>query len=185
MTNKTAAKGKVDVTRRRLLLGMAAAPFFIHPSSWASTPSNPDVIIIGAGAAGLGAAKTLTDLGISFIMIEAQSRIGGRAYTDHHTFGVPYDMGCHWLNYGRVNPWFDYGKTFGLRLPPFRMMITTSMVCLWATKKRVPQKSRPMTRLGTAYRKKSAGLPKRAKIRISAQPRPSPSKTNGKNCPPI
>ncbi len=118
MTNKTAAKGKVDVTRRRLLLGMAAAPFFIHPSSWASTPSNPDVIIIGAGAAGLGAAKTLTDLGISFIMIEAQSRIGGRAYTDHHTFGVPYDMGCHWLNYGRVNPWFDYGKTFGFTLTP-------------------------------------------------------------------
>jgi len=116
--NKVAAKGKVDLTRRRLLLGMAAAPFLIQPSSWASAPHNPDVVIIGAGAAGLGAAVTLSDLGVSFVIIEAQSRIGGRAYTDHHTFGVPYDMGCHWLNYGRANPWFDYGKTFDFTLTP-------------------------------------------------------------------
>jgi len=100
----------VDLTRRRLLLGLAAAPFVIN-SVWAATPNNPDVVIIGAGAAGLGAAKTLSDLGVSYLLIEAQSRTGGRAYTDLHTFGVPYDMGCHWLNYGRINPWIEYGKT--------------------------------------------------------------------------
>jgi len=115
--NKLSSHDSVDLTRRRLLLGLAAAPFFIN-SVWASVPKNPDLVIIGAGAAGLGAAKTLSDLGISFLLIEAQSRIGGRAYVDHHTFGVPYDMGCHWLNYGRINPWIDYGKTNGFTVTP-------------------------------------------------------------------
>jgi NADPH-dependent 2,4-dienoyl-CoA reductase/sulfur reductase-like enzyme len=70
----------VDRTRRRLLQVLAANPF---RADWACAPApkNPDVVIIGAGAAGLGAAKTLSDLGISFLLIEAQSRIGGRAYT--------------------------------------------------------------------------------------------------------
>jgi len=110
--NKLLSHDTVDLTRRRLLLGLAAAPFIINTAR-ATAPKNPDVVIIGAGAAGLGAAKTLSDLGISFLLIEAQSRIGGRAYTDLHSFGVPYDMGCHWLNYGRINPWIEYGKTNG------------------------------------------------------------------------
>ena len=66
----------MDLTRRHLLLGLAAAPFVIN-SVWAAAPKRPDVVIIGAGAADLGAAKTLTDLDISFLLIEAQSRIGG------------------------------------------------------------------------------------------------------------
>jgi len=115
MVNKLLSNTTVDLTRRRLLLGLAAAPFVIN-SAWGSSHKSPEVVIIGAGAAGLGAAKTLTDLGISFLLIEAQSRIGGRAYTDHHTFSVPYDMGCHWLNYGRINPWIDYGKTNGFTM---------------------------------------------------------------------
>jgi len=110
--NKLSSPVTVDLTRRRLLLGLAAAPFFIN-SVWASAPNNPDVVIIGAGAAGLGAARTLSDLGISFLVIEAQSRTGGRAYTDHHTFGVPYDMGCHWFHFGKINPWIEYGKKNG------------------------------------------------------------------------
>ena len=41
-----------------------------------------DVIIIGAGAAGLSAAKELTKQAISFIVVEASHRIGGRAYSE-------------------------------------------------------------------------------------------------------
>jgi len=119
MTKKTTVEMQVDLTRRRLLLGLMSIPFFIHAPAWASTPKNPDVVIIGAGAAGLGAAKTLSENGVSFVLIEAQSRIGGRAYTDHHTFGVPYDMGCHWLNSGaKMNPWINYGKTNGFTVYP-------------------------------------------------------------------
>ncbi len=113
--NKVSSHDTVDMTRRRMLLGLAATPFFVN-SVWASAPKNPDVVIIGAGAAGLGAAKTLSDMGVSFVLIEAQSRIGGRAYTDNHTFGVPYDMGCHWFNYGNINPWIEYGQTNGFTM---------------------------------------------------------------------
>ncbi len=110
--NKRSSKKTVGLNRRHFLAGLAATPFIIN-SVWAAAPKNPDVVIVGAGAAGLGAAKTLSALGISFVLIEAQSRIGGRAYTDHHTFGVPYDMGCHWFNYGNINPWVGYGKANG------------------------------------------------------------------------
>lgn len=107
--NKSLQNNNVGLSRRKFLAGLATVPFFINQVR-AAAPKNPDVVIVGAGAAGLGAAKTLSELGISFVLIEAQNRIGGRAYTDHHTFGVPYDMGCHWLNYGRINPWIEYGK---------------------------------------------------------------------------
>ena len=74
---KARSHDSVDITRRRLLKGLVTAPFFLSSvSTWASAPTEPDVVIIGAGAAGLGAAKTLTDLGISFVMIEAQARTG-------------------------------------------------------------------------------------------------------------
>jgi len=45
-------------------------------------PTQTDVIIIGAGSAGLSAAKELTKQGISFIVVEASHRIGGRAYSE-------------------------------------------------------------------------------------------------------
>ncbi len=52
----------IDLTRRRLLLGLAAIPFFLN-SAWASTPKNPDVVVIGAGAAGLTDLDGETPLG--------------------------------------------------------------------------------------------------------------------------
>jgi hypothetical protein len=51
--NKLSSHDTVDMTRRRLMMGIAATPFLINPV-WALTPKNPDVVIIGAGAAGLG-----------------------------------------------------------------------------------------------------------------------------------
>ena len=56
-----------------------------------------DVIIIGAGAAGLSAAKELTKQGISFIVVEASHRIGGRAYSEEIAPDVWFDLGCAYL----------------------------------------------------------------------------------------
>ena len=71
------------------LLATAALP------AWAQTiPTNPDVVIIGAGSAGLSAARSLAAQGKSVIIVEGAERIGGRAYTESDTFGVPYDHGC-------------------------------------------------------------------------------------------
>ena len=60
--------------------------------------SNPDVVVIGAGAAGLSATAHLISKGKSVLCIEAMNRIGGRCYTDISTFGVPADIGAHWLH---------------------------------------------------------------------------------------
>jgi len=72
--------------------------------------SNPDVIVIGAGAAGLSATAELISKGKSVICIEAMNRIGGRCYTDNSIFGVPYDMGAHWLHGYSENQIAEYGK---------------------------------------------------------------------------
>ncbi|MEO1198191.1 MAG: NAD(P)/FAD-dependent oxidoreductase [Pseudomonadota bacterium] len=63
-----------------------------------------DVAVIGAGAAGLAAGAALRNAGLSYRVLEAKDRIGGRAYTDTTTFGVPFDHGCHWLHSASVNP---------------------------------------------------------------------------------
>jgi monoamine oxidase len=72
-----------------------------------------DVVIVGAGAAGLGAAHRARELGLSFVVLEAMDRIGGRAYTESKTFGVPWDVGCHWLHSGSVNPFAKLADTYG------------------------------------------------------------------------
>jgi monoamine oxidase len=56
-----------------------------------------DVVIVGAGAAGIGAGRRLAQAGASFVLIEARERIGGRAYTLAHERG-PLDLGCGWLH---------------------------------------------------------------------------------------
>ncbi|MGE0008770.1 MAG: flavin monoamine oxidase family protein [Parvibaculaceae bacterium] len=60
--------------------------------------AGPDVLIIGAGAAGIGAGRALAKAGVSFLVIEAKDRIGGRAYTDTTSLGHLWDQGCHWLH---------------------------------------------------------------------------------------
>ncbi|WP_287381394.1 FAD-dependent oxidoreductase, partial [Mesorhizobium sp.] len=65
-----------------------------------------DVVVIGAGSAGLSAAKTLRSAGLSFKLFEAMNRIGGRAWTSDQHFGIPFDIGCAWLHAADRNPYF-------------------------------------------------------------------------------
>ena len=66
--------------------------------AWAqSLPSHPDVVVVGAGSAGLSAARRLISEGKSVVVVEGAGRIGGRAYTESGTFGVPFDHGCSWV----------------------------------------------------------------------------------------
>jgi monoamine oxidase len=73
-----------------------------------------DVAIVGAGAAGLGAAKTLRAAGKRFVVLEAMDRSGGRAWTDTETFGVPIDWGCHWLHSASINPMRQFADELGV-----------------------------------------------------------------------
>ena len=94
-----------SISRRQLLSGVGAfaSSHLLHNTN-AAASNNPDVIIIGAGIAGITAARSLKKSGIPFTVVEARNRIGGRAYTETSTFGVPYDHGCAWLHSADKNP---------------------------------------------------------------------------------
>jgi monoamine oxidase len=67
------------------------------------------VIVIGAGVAGLAAAKTLHEAGVRVTVLEARQRIGGRVHTDRDTFGVPVEIGAQYVqgthdDDGALNP---------------------------------------------------------------------------------
>lgn len=100
------------ISRRTFVSGALAT---LPLPAFAALPANPDVIIVGAGSAGLAAAKTLISLGKTVVVIEAAERIGGRAYTESETFGVPFDHGCSWITAAN-NPYVKMAKDWGFEL---------------------------------------------------------------------
>src|SRR5437764_563714 len=77
-----------------------------------------DVLVIGAGAAGLAAARALTDAGRRVVVLEARDRIGGRVWTDH-TFGsIPVERGAEFIHGDRAGTW-AWLRRAGLRAEPF------------------------------------------------------------------
>lgn len=74
--------------------------------------SDSDLIIIGAGAAGLAAARTATENGLTYHLLEASHRIGGRAYTEEMAPGIPFDLGCHWMHSASLNPFVPIADRF-------------------------------------------------------------------------
>ena len=71
------------------------------------------IIIIGAGAAGIGAGLRLKALGVPFIILEANDRIGGRAYTDNTSLSSKWDKGCSWFHCADINPLVDWADKLG------------------------------------------------------------------------
>ena len=103
--------------RRAFLTGsIATASFPFIPKL--GHAADVDVVIIGAGAAGLGAANVLQAKGINYKLLEAKGRIGGRAITDTKTFGKPFDMGCAFQHQAHLNPFVDYAKKNGFKIGP-------------------------------------------------------------------
>lgn len=62
-----------------------------------------DVIVVGAGAAGIGASLALSRDGIPHIVLEAKDRVGGRAFSESHSLGHLWDHGCHWFHSADIN----------------------------------------------------------------------------------
>jgi monoamine oxidase len=78
-----------------------------------SLPSDVDVAIIGAGAAGLGAARALAGRGLRVIVLEARDRLGGRAFTRQLENNIIFDVGCGWLHSADRNPFVDAANELG------------------------------------------------------------------------
>jgi monoamine oxidase len=72
-----------------------------------------DVCVVGAGAAGLVAARELSATGFAVRILEARRRVGGRAWTDVEPFGIPIDRGCAWLHNAETNPWTAFARAHG------------------------------------------------------------------------
>jgi monoamine oxidase len=89
-----------------------------------SLPSSVDVAIIGAGAAGLGAAHALKNSGLSTIVLEARDRVGGRAHTIQAAPGITFDLGCGWLHSADENTFVEIAERLNFEidktLPPWR-----------------------------------------------------------------
>ena len=82
----------------------------------AAARSQVDVVIVGAGAAGLAAARHLLACGRSVLVLEAAQRVGGRAWTDQRAFSVPVDLGCGWLHQADRNPLMPIARSLGFTL---------------------------------------------------------------------
>ena len=69
-----------------------------------------EMIVIGAGAAGIAAARRLQAGSVDTVVVEARNRPGGRAWTVTYDSGVPLDLGCGWLHSAERNPWADIAR---------------------------------------------------------------------------
>lgn len=76
-------------------------------------PGEVDVAIVGAGAAGVGAARALAASGCSTLILEATGRVGGRARTETLA-GAPLDLGCGWLHSAERNGWRAIAEASGI-----------------------------------------------------------------------
>ncbi|MFT3727748.1 MAG: NAD(P)/FAD-dependent oxidoreductase [Terricaulis sp.] len=74
-----------------------------------------DVVVIGAGAAGIGAGRRLAQTKVNFLLVEARDRVGGRAHTVVHD-GAAIDLGCNWLHSGDINVMTTIAENLGFEI---------------------------------------------------------------------
>src|SRR5262249_34922011 len=110
---------------RRAFLGSLAATALAWPlSGRAAVPPGVRVIVIGAGVAGLAAARALHEAGAKVTVLEARDRIGGRIHTDRSTFGVPVELGAQYIQGtrrrdGTLNPVWKMAGDNGWKSVPY------------------------------------------------------------------
>jgi monoamine oxidase len=105
------------MTRRDFLsasAALAAAPAFGAGAFAAALPREADIVVIGAGAAGIAAARRVLAANRRVIVVEAAGQIGGRCLTDITSFDVPFDRGARWMHNPDTNPMIRLARSAGL-----------------------------------------------------------------------
>lgn len=100
---------------RRTVIGLLAAGSF---GMAARAAEGWRIAVIGAGMAGLAAARALRDAGAEVTVFEARDRIGGRVWTDRSWPGLPVDMGASWIHGLTGNPLTALALEAGAALHP-------------------------------------------------------------------
>jgi monoamine oxidase len=111
----------MTITRRAFLsasAGIAAAPLLAGRAVAATPTRDADIVVIGAGAAGIAAARRVLAANRKVIVLEASSQIGGRCQTDSSTFEAPFDRGARWAHNPETNPMVRLARTAGLEMLP-------------------------------------------------------------------
>jgi monoamine oxidase len=107
----------MTMTRRNFLSASAAlavAPVLGAGAFGAPLPREADIVVIGAGAAGIAAARRIQAANRKVIVVEASGQVGGRCLTDTATFGVPFDRGARWMHNPDTNPMIKLARDAGL-----------------------------------------------------------------------
>ncbi|MCA6118314.1 FAD-dependent oxidoreductase [Bradyrhizobium sp. WSM 1738] len=110
----------MTLTRRTFLsasAGLAMVPVFSGGRVGAAPlPRDADIVVIGAGAAGIAAARRIMAANRRVIVVEAASQIGGRCQTDTSTFDAPFDRGARWMHNPETNPMIKLARAAGLEI---------------------------------------------------------------------
>jgi monoamine oxidase len=112
------------MTRRDFLSASAAVAVTpaldaLGAGAWgAALPREADIVVIGAGAAGIAAARRIQAANRKVIVVEAAGQAGGRCLTDTTTFEVPFDRGARWLHNPDTNPIIKLARDAGLDIYP-------------------------------------------------------------------
>lgn len=106
------------MTRRALIAAASASVAVPAMAQTQRLPAELDVVVVGAGAAGVAAARRLVADRRSVVVLEAKAQAGGRCVTDAVTFDVPIDLGAHWIHAADVNPIVAPLTQAGLTLYP-------------------------------------------------------------------
>jgi monoamine oxidase len=107
----------MTMTRRDFVIasaGLAAVPALGSRAFGAPAPRGADIVVIGAGAAGIAAARRIMAANRKVIVVEAAGQIGGRCLTDTATFDVPFDRGARWMHNPDTNPMIKLARAAGL-----------------------------------------------------------------------
>jgi monoamine oxidase len=101
---------------RRALLALIGAALLAPPAATAQQ-RRADVIVIGAGIAGLAAARRLRQANISAIVLEARTRSGGRVWSDR-SWGYALDLGASWIHGVAGNPLSELAREWQIATQP-------------------------------------------------------------------